>query len=68
MFPERDRQDDCVGLERIPQRLGDDRGSNRPSLRRNASGAGRLATVTSMFLRAKAWARPDYLFRILTIA
>src|SRR6202167_5199207 len=33
MFPERDRQDDCVGLERIPQRLGDDRGSNRPSLR-----------------------------------
>jgi hypothetical protein len=34
MFPERDRQDDCVGLECIPQRLGDDRGSNRPSLRR----------------------------------
>src|SRR5579859_1452504 len=33
MFPERDRQDDCVGLERIPQRLGDDRGSNPPSLR-----------------------------------
>src|ERR1700722_6344449 len=33
MFPERDRQDDCVGLECIPQRLGDDRGSNRPSLR-----------------------------------
>src|ERR1039458_2033047 len=33
MFPERNRQDDCVGLERIPQRLGDDRGSNRPSLR-----------------------------------
>jgi hypothetical protein len=34
MFPERDRQDDCVGLECIPQRLGDDRGSNCPSLRR----------------------------------
>src|SRR6202453_2144358 len=34
MLPERDRQDDCVGVERIPQRLGDDRGSNRPSLRR----------------------------------
>src|ERR1700722_9237811 len=33
MFSERDGQDDCVGLERIPQRLGDDRGSNRPSLR-----------------------------------
>jgi hypothetical protein len=33
MFPERDRQDDCVGLECIPQRLGGDRGSNRPSLR-----------------------------------
>src|SRR6266567_4301549 len=33
MFPERDRQDDCVGLECIPQRLGGDYGSNRPSLR-----------------------------------
>src|ERR1700722_5484085 len=33
MLAERDRQDDCVGLERIPQRLGDDRGPNRPSLR-----------------------------------
>src|SRR6202158_4898109 len=33
MFPERDRQDDCVGLEDSPQRVGDDRGSNRPSLR-----------------------------------
>src|ERR1700733_10318329 len=33
MLPERDRQDDCVGLKRILQRLGDDRGSNRPSLR-----------------------------------
>src|SRR5580698_8851532 len=33
MFSERDRQDDCVGLECILQRLGDDRGSNRPSLR-----------------------------------
>src|SRR5579863_3628848 len=32
MFPERDRQDDCVGLECIPQRLGHHRGSNRPSL------------------------------------
>src|ERR1017187_8006513 len=38
MFPERDRQDDCVGLECIPQRLGDDRGSNRPSLRRQRLG------------------------------
>jgi hypothetical protein len=38
MLPERDRQDDCVGLERIPQRLGDDRGSNRPSLRRQRFG------------------------------
>src|SRR5207247_3654976 len=38
MFPERDRQDDCVGLECIPQRLGDDRGSNRPSLRRQRFG------------------------------
>src|ERR1700726_2230500 len=34
MFPERDRQDDCVGLECIFQRLGDNRGANRPSLRR----------------------------------
>src|ERR1700680_4193271 len=34
MFPERNRQDDCVCLECIPQRLGDDRGSNRSSLRR----------------------------------
>src|SRR5208283_5686306 len=38
MFIERDRQDDCVGLECIPQRLGDDRGSNRPSLRRQRLG------------------------------
>src|SRR5580693_4726533 len=38
MFPERDRQDDCVSLECIPQRLGDDRGSNRPSLRRQRFG------------------------------
>jgi hypothetical protein len=38
MFPERDRQDDCVGLECIPQRLGDDRGSNRPRLRRQRLG------------------------------
>ena len=38
MFPERDRQDDCVGLECTPQRLGDDRGSNRPSLRRQRLG------------------------------
>src|SRR5437016_14261605 len=38
MLPERDRQDDCVGLECIPQRLGDDRGSNRPSLRRQRLG------------------------------
>ena len=38
MFRERDRQDDRVSLERIPQRLGDDRGSNRPSLRRQRPG------------------------------
>src|ERR1700680_2591537 len=38
MFPERNRQDDCVGLECVPQRLGDDRGSNRPSLRRQRFG------------------------------
>src|ERR1700720_1736175 len=38
MLPERDRQDDCVGLECFPQRLGDDRGSNRPSLRRQRLG------------------------------
>src|SRR5438270_11591374 len=38
MLPERDRQDDCVGLDCIPQRLGDDRGSNRPSLRRQRLG------------------------------
>src|SRR6202451_4281229 len=38
MLPERDRQDDCVGLECIPQRLGNDRGSNRPSLRRQCLG------------------------------
>src|SRR5262245_11532375 len=38
MLPERDRQDDCVGLECVPQRLGDDRGSNRPSLRRQRLG------------------------------
>src|SRR3984957_19170466 len=36
VFPKRDRQDDCVGLECIPKRLGDDRGSNRPSLRRQS--------------------------------
>ena len=30
MFTEWDRQDDYVGIECIPQRLGDDRGSNRP--------------------------------------
>src|SRR3984957_15058820 len=34
MFPERDRQDDGVGLKCILQRPGDDRRSNRPSLRR----------------------------------
>ncbi len=38
VLPERDRQDDCVGLECIPQRLGDDRGSNRQSLRRQRLG------------------------------
>src|SRR5580692_9741349 len=38
MLPERDCQDDCVGLECIPQRLSDDRGSNRPSLRRQRLG------------------------------
>src|SRR5271155_4308293 len=38
MLPERDRQDDCVGLECIPQRLGGDRGANRPSLWRQRLG------------------------------
>src|SRR5207302_4368575 len=38
MLSERDRQDDRVGLECITQRLGDDRGSNRPSLRRQRLG------------------------------
>ena len=38
MLPEWDRQDDRVGLECFPQRLGDDRGSNRPSLRRQRLG------------------------------
>src|SRR6185437_4323971 len=38
MLPERDCQDDCVGLECVPQRLGDDRGSNRPSPRRQRLG------------------------------
>src|SRR5207245_5269988 len=38
MLPERDRQDDRVGLECVPQRPGDDRGSNRPSLRRQRLG------------------------------
>lgn len=33
MIPERNRQDDGVGLERFPQRLGDDRRSNRPGFR-----------------------------------
>src|ERR1700731_4788481 len=33
MLLERDRQDDWCSLECIPQRLGDDGGSNRPSLR-----------------------------------
>src|SRR5437667_5580648 len=32
MFSERDRQDDCVSLKCITQRLGDDRGSNCSSL------------------------------------
>src|SRR6185437_2996041 len=38
MLGERDRQDDCVGFECFPQRLGDDRGSNRLSLRRQRLG------------------------------
>src|SRR6202046_5490770 len=38
MLPARDRQGDRVGLECFPQRLGDDRGSNRPSLRRQRLG------------------------------
>src|ERR1700733_1459388 len=33
MVAERNRQDDCVSLECIPQRHVDDRGSNRPGLR-----------------------------------
>jgi len=53
-----------VGLERIPQRLGDDPGPNRPSLRRQRLGR-RLATVTSMFIRAKPRARPGLPYRIL---
>ena len=38
MLLERDRQDDRVGLERIAQRLGDDRGADRFSLRRQRLG------------------------------
>src|SRR6202161_1742927 len=38
MFTARNRQDDCVSLECILQRLGDDRGSNRPSLRSQGLG------------------------------
>src|SRR6202451_1367703 len=38
MLPGRDRQDDCVSLECIPQPPGDDRGSNRPSLRSQGLG------------------------------
>jgi hypothetical protein len=37
-FSERDRQDDGVGPECILQRPGDDRRSNRPSLRRQLLG------------------------------
>ena len=47
MFPKRDGQDDRVGLERILQRLGDDRGSNRPCLRRQR--LGRPATCDGDF-------------------
>src|SRR5450432_3503171 len=76
MFAERDRQDDCVGLECIPQRLGDDRGSNRPSLRRQRFGrpAARdgpltggdcflLARGTSIVLRDSPRTRPRWSFR-----
>jgi hypothetical protein len=38
MFRERDCQNDDVGLKYIPQRLGNDRGSYRPSLRRQLLG------------------------------
>ena len=38
MFPERNCKEDHVGLKRIPQRLGDDRCSNRSSLRRQLLG------------------------------
>src|SRR5262245_32054692 len=38
MLSERDRQDDWVGLERVPERLGDDRGANGPGLRRQYLG------------------------------
>src|ERR1700756_802992 len=38
MLPERDRQDDRIGLKRVSQRLGDDRRANRPSLRRQRLG------------------------------
>src|SRR6202045_3156822 len=57
MLPERDRQDDCVGLECIPQRLATTVGPIARACGANASGGRRLATVTSMFLRAKAWAK-----------
>src|SRR5207245_10677672 len=35
---ERDCEDDCIGLRCIPQRLGEDRVANRPSLRRQRLG------------------------------
>ena len=57
MLPERDRQDDCVGLECILQRLGDDSGPIARARGANASAGRRLATATLMFLRAKARAR-----------
>ncbi len=68
MFPERDRQDDCVGLQCIPQRLGDDRGPIARASGVNASGDRGLATVTLMFLRAKACARAWPIFPNPTIA
>src|ERR1700722_8276194 len=38
ILPERDRQDDRVGIEGIPQRIGNHRWANRPRLRRQRFG------------------------------
>src|ERR1700730_14198782 len=64
MFIERDRQDDCVGLECIPQRLGDDSGSNRPGLRCQRL---RRAAAPAGHLRGFAARGDDLSFRILQL-